>query len=55
MNGLESPNLAATWAVILILAAVLGFLFWMVNRLRPPKPEPVKAMEPIQPVVEATA
>jgi hypothetical protein len=51
MNGIESPNLIATWAVILILAVVLGFLMWMVNRLRPI--EPVKPIEPIQPVVEA--
>jgi hypothetical protein len=45
VNLLEGPDYVATWAVILILTAVLGFLMWMVNRLRPD--EPVKPIEPI--------
>ena len=38
------------WLVIVLLVTTIGYLLWMLNRMRTPK-EPVRA-EPTEPIVE---
>jgi H+/Cl- antiporter ClcA len=48
VNLLEGPDYVATWALIIILTAVLGFLMWMINKFAPP----LEPREPMQPIAE---